>query len=90
MVEERQGFEKARHIKTTQKPKLNGEQRSLGLGQRQFARNKGWKMVESCEETIALEESMENLKKLEETVGKMRALQEGNFGKTFEKARHID
>ena len=35
-------------------------------------------MVESCEETIALEESMENIRKLEET------------GKTFEKARHIE
>ena len=47
-------------------------------------------MVESCEETIALEESMENIRKLEETVGKMRTLQKGNAGKTFEKARHIE
>ena len=38
-MEERQGFEKARHIKTTQNPKLNGEQRSLGFGPRQFARD---------------------------------------------------
>ena len=47
-------------------------------------------MVESCEEAIALEEGMENIRKLEETVGKMRTLQEGNSGKTFEEARHIE
>ena len=62
----------------------------MGFGPRQLVRNAGWKMVESCEETIALEESMERIRKLEETVGKMRTLQEGNFGKTFEKARHIE
>ena len=45
----------------------------------------GWKMVESCEETIALEESMENIRKQEETVGKMRTLQDGNSGKTRRK-----
>ena len=32
------------------------------------------KRVESCEETIAREESVENPRKLEETVGKMRKL----------------
>ena len=93
MMEERQSFEKVRHmrhIKITQNPKPKGEQRSLGFGPRQFARNEGWKMVENCEETIALEESMENIRKLEETVGKMRTLQKGNAGKTFEKARHIE
>ena len=55
-------------------PQLNGEQRPLGFGPRQFARNEGWKMVESCEETIALEESVEKPRKLEETVGKMMKL----------------
>ena len=54
-----------------QDPTLNGEQRALGFGPRQFANNEGWKMVESCE-TIALEESMENIRKLEETIGKMK------------------
>ena len=44
MMEERQSFGKARHmrhIKIIQNPKLNGEQRPLGLGPRQFARNEG-------------------------------------------------
>ena len=31
-----------------------------------------------------------DIRKQEETVGKMRTLQEGSFGKTFEKARHIE
>ena len=76
MMEGRQSFEKVRHmrhIKITQNPKLNGEQRSLGFGPRvEFARNECWKMVESCEETIALE--VAKPRKLEETVGKMKKL----------------
>ena len=68
-------FEKARHIETTKKPKLNGEQRPLGFGPRQFARgraalprNECWKMVESCEETIVLE--VVKPRKLEKPLGK--------------------
>jgi hypothetical protein len=42
-MEARQSFEKARNIeasilKKTKDPKLNGEQRPLGFGARQFAR----------------------------------------------------
>jgi len=41
-MEERQSFEKTRnrgeHIEKTKDPKLNGEQRPLGFGARQFAR----------------------------------------------------
>ena len=42
-MEERQSFEKTRKIeasilKKTKDPKLNGEQRPLGFGARQFAR----------------------------------------------------
>ena len=43
------------------------------------------KMVRSCEETIALEESVENSRKIEETVGMMRKWQEGHVGKTRRK-----
>ena len=42
-----------------------------------------WEIVESFEETIALDVSMDNTRKLKETVGKMKALPEGNFGRTF-------
>jgi len=44
------------------------------------------KMEENCEKTITLEEQVNGklgkTKEIEETVGKMRKLQEGNSGKT--------
>ena len=46
----------------------------VARGPAALPRNECWKMVESCEETIALEESVENPRKLEETFGKMRKL----------------
>ena len=78
----RPSFEKGRHIEPTQTPKLNGEQRPVGFGPRQFARSECWKRVETYLETIALEGSMENIQKLEDIVGKMSTLQHGHCRKT--------
>ena len=79
----RQNFGKARHIETTKIPKLNGEQRPVGFKPRQFGKSEWWEMVESFAETIALDVSMDNWKKLKDSVGKMRTLPEGNFGRIF-------